>query len=62
MLRGSEKANQETEEKNIYAPCCNAPTQKKIEYAYCAKKCGAGAIMLLPGISGWDIVCYKQPF
>jgi len=46
------KANQETGKKCIYAPCCNAPTQKIVEYAYYAKKCGAGAIMLLPGISG----------
>jgi ribulose-bisphosphate carboxylase large chain len=50
------KSNQETGKRCLYAPCLNAPATKIVERAYYAKEAGAGAVMLLPGISGFDIV------
>jgi len=50
------RANDETGKRCLYAPCLNAPVQKLVERASYAKRAGAGAVMLLPGISGWDIV------
>jgi hypothetical protein len=51
-MKAVKKANHETGKKCFYAPCCNTRTQKNIEHACYAKKCGAGAIMLLQDISG----------
>jgi hypothetical protein len=51
-----QKANKETGKRCIYAACLNAPAGKLIERAYYAKQVGAGAIMALPGISGFDII------
>ncbi len=50
------KANEETGKKCLYAPCLNAPLVKIIERARYAKQVGAGAVLVLPGISGWDVV------
>lgn len=50
------KANEETGKKCLYAPCLNAPVEKVLERARYAKEVGAGAVMVLPGISGWDVV------
>jgi transketolase len=51
-----QKANGETGKRCIYAACLNAPAGKLIDRAYYAQKVGAGAIMVLPGISGFDIL------
>ncbi|KAL7553480.1 hypothetical protein ACHAWF_017510 [Thalassiosira exigua] len=50
------RANRETGKNALYAPCLNAPSDKIFERAWYAKECGAGAVMLLPGLSGWDVV------
>lgn len=50
------RANKETGRNTLYCPCLNAPVDKLIERAYYSKRVGAGAVMCLPGISGWDIV------
>lgn len=50
------RACQETGKKCLYAPCLNAPMDKIVERANYAKQVGAGAVMVLPGITGWDSV------
>ncbi|KAL7511672.1 hypothetical protein ACHAXN_009344 [Cyclotella atomus] len=50
------KANQETGRNSVYVPCLNGPSDQVIPRAFFAKQCGAGAVMVLPGIVGWDIV------
>ena len=50
------KANQETGRNSLYAPCLNGPSDIILSRAYYAKQCGAGAILVLPGIVGWDVV------
>lgn len=49
-------ANNETGRNSLYAPCLNAPSDKLLERAWYAKECGAGAVMILPGLVGFDIV------
>ncbi|KAL9186650.1 hypothetical protein ACHAXT_005888 [Thalassiosira profunda] len=48
------RANRETGRNSLYAPCLNAPSDLFFERARYAKDCGAGAVMILPGITGWD--------
>ena len=50
------KANQETGRTSIYAPCLNGPSDQILSRARYAKESGAGAVMILPGIVGWDWV------
>ena len=50
------KANQETGRTTLYAPCLNGPSDQILTRAYYAKESGAGAVMVLPGIVGWDFV------
>lgn len=50
------KANKETGKTSLYAPCLNAAVGKILERARYAKQVGAGAAMVLPGISGWDVL------
>ena len=52
--RAVQVANSETGRNALYAPSLNAPCNKVIERAHYAKKKGAGAVMLLPGITGFD--------
>mmetsp|Transcript_25561 Transcript_25561/g.53393 ORF Transcript_25561/g.53393 Transcript_25561/m.53393 type:complete len:1020 (+) Transcript_25561:329-3388(+) len=49
------RANRETGRKTLYAPCLNAPSDQIFERAKFSKECGAGAVLLLPGLSGWDV-------
>eukprot|EP00986_Skeletonema_menzelii_P002687 scaffold747_cov145-Skeletonema_menzelii.AAC.13 len=63
-----QRANHETGRNCLYAPCLNAPSDQIISRAYFSKDCGAGAVMLLPGISGFDAVrqlaadpCFNLP-
>lgn len=51
-----QRANQETGKNALYAPCLNAPCSQLLDRAHYAKQVGAGAVMVLPGISGWDVV------
>ena len=51
-----QRANQETGRNCLYAPCLNAPSDLIFNRAWYAKECGAGAVMILPGLSGWDVV------
>lgn len=50
------QANKETGRNSLYAPCLNAPANELFKRAWYAKQCGAGAVMILPGLSGWDVV------
>lgn len=50
------RANSETGKNVLYAPCLNAPTGELLERAYAAKNLGAGAVLMLPGITGLDTV------
>lgn len=63
-----QRANRETGRNCLYAPCLNAPSDQLISRAYFSKDCGAGAVMLLPGITGFDTVrqlaadpCFNLP-
>jgi len=51
-----QKANAETNKKCLYAPCLNAPAGQILRRARYAEEVGAGAVMVLPGIVGWDVV------
>jgi len=53
-----QRANRETGRNCLYAPCLNAPLDQIVSRAYYSKDCGAGAVMLLPGITGFD--CVRQ--
>ena len=48
------KANAETGRKCVYAPCLNAPAHLVVQRAKFAKACGAGAVLMIPGITGLD--------
>lgn len=50
------KANAETGKKCLYAPCLNSPAHLLLERAMFAKRAGAGAVLMLPGITGFDSV------
>ena len=41
---------------SLYCPCLNAPAHLIRERAFFAKRKGAGAVMLLPGIGGFDVM------
>lgn len=49
-----ERANRETGYHCIYAPNISAPADKIFEYARFAKNNGAGALMVSPGLIGFD--------
>ena len=51
-----QRASDETGRRSLYAPCLNAPTKQIFERAYYAQKVGCGAVMVLPGLCGWDVV------
>lgn len=48
------RANEETGRRCIYAPCINAPAHLVIQRAKFAKAAGAGAVLMIPGITGLD--------
>ena len=50
------RANEETGGKCIYAPSLNLPSEQIAEAAREAKSLGAGALLILPGISGFDVM------
>lgn len=49
-----ERANRETGYHCVYAPNLSAPIDKIFEYARFAKNSGAGALMVSPGLIGFD--------
>jgi ribulose-bisphosphate carboxylase large chain len=48
------RANEETGRRCIYAPCVNAPAHLVAKRAFAAKAAGAGAVLMIPGITGLD--------
>ena len=48
------RANAETGRKCVYAPCLNAPAHLVVQRARFAKAAGAGAVLMIPGITGLD--------
>ena len=48
------RANAETGRRCIYAPCINAPAHLVVQRAKFAKAAGAGAVLMIPGITGLD--------
>ncbi|EEH57504.1 uncharacterized protein MICPUCDRAFT_10555, partial [Micromonas pusilla CCMP1545] len=48
------RANAETGRRCVYAPCLNAPADLIVPRAKFAKACGAGAVLMIPGIGGLD--------
>ena len=48
------KANREFDRSAIYAPSLNRPTEELFQSARFARESGAGALLLLPGICGFD--------
>ena len=51
-----QRANQETGRTSLYCPCLNAPVDQLLPRAFYSQQVGAGAVMVLPGITGWDIL------
>lgn len=52
--RAVRKANKKTKKKSVYAANITAPFDEIKRRAMFAKKCGAGAVMIAPGIVGFD--------
>jgi len=48
------EANQKFNRKSVYAPSINRPAEQILEAAITARKLGSGALMVLPGVSGFD--------
>ena len=49
-----QRANQETGRRCVYAPCVCAPAHLVISRAHAARDAGAGAVLMIPGITGLD--------
>jgi ribulose-bisphosphate carboxylase large chain len=50
------RANAQTGYRCIYAPNVTAPADEMLQRAHLAKAAGAGAVMIAPGLTGWDAV------
>lgn len=50
------RANAETGRNVIYAPCINAPAHLIVSRAHAARRAGAGAVLMIPGITGLDVM------
>lgn len=50
------KGNAETGNSTLYAPSMNCPLDKFEEHARFAVQAGAGAYLVMPGLTGWDSV------
>lgn len=50
------KANGETGRRSLYAPNVTAPTGLSLPRSLAAKVAGAGAVVISPGLAGWDAV------
>jgi ribulose-bisphosphate carboxylase large chain len=40
--------------RSVYAPSLNVPAARILEAAHLAKECGAGALLVMPGVNGFD--------
>ena len=54
VARAVSEANEATGGKSVYAPSLNLPFDQIVEAAHTAKDLGAGALLVLPGITGFD--------
>ena len=54
VARAVAEANEVTGGKTAYAPSLNLPFDQVKDAAYTAKELGAGALLILPGITGFD--------
>ena len=54
ISRAVNEANEITSGKSIYAPSLNLPFDQIVDAAHTAKDLGAGALLILPGITGFD--------
>jgi ribulose-bisphosphate carboxylase large chain len=54
ISRAIKEANEISGGKSVYAPSLNLPFDQIIDAAHTAKDLGAGALLLLPGITGFD--------
>ena len=50
------KANEETGRNCLYAACLNSPVTHFMQRAKFAKEAGAGAALVLPGVTGFDSI------
>ena len=56
VRRGRRSRNAETGRNVLYAPCINAPAHLVISRARTRATAGAGAVLMIPGITGLDTV------
>ena len=54
VARAVSEANEVTGGKSVYAPSLNLPFDQIVDAAHTAKDLGAGALLVLPGITGFD--------
>jgi len=54
VARAVSEANEVTGGKSLYAPSLNLPFDQIVDAAHTAKDLGAGALLVLPGITGFD--------
>ena len=54
VSRAVQEANEVTGGNSAYAPSLNLPFDQVIDAAHTAKELGAGALLILPGITGFD--------
>jgi ribulose-bisphosphate carboxylase large chain len=54
VARAVQEANETTGRNSIYIPSLNLPFDQMIDAAHTAKELGAGALLVLPGITGFD--------
>jgi len=54
ISRAVNEANEITGGKSVYAPSLNLPFDQIVDAAHAAKDLGAGALLILPGITGFD--------
>ena len=54
VARAVSEANEATGGKSVYAPSLNLPFDQIVDAAHTAKDLGAGALLVLPGITGFD--------
>ena len=54
ISRAVKEANEVTGGKSVYAPSLNLPFDQIVDAAHTAKDLGAGALLILPGITGFD--------
>ena len=54
ISRAVKEANEVSGGKSVYAPSLNLPFDQMIDAAHIAKDLGAGALLILPGITGFD--------